>query len=108
MQQAFDLRFRLRTSLSPLANFGAVSSCFTKRKSIATTLNDPARLARVFTFKALYFWSIGQQDRAIDASEQALVDSADGRRDAVASSGNSLRGRGRDMRGASTGRRSSF
>lgn len=36
-------------------------------------MNDPARLARVFAFKALYFWSIGQQDRAIEASEQALV-----------------------------------
>ncbi len=32
MQQAIDLRFSLRTSLSRLASFSAVSSCCTKRK----------------------------------------------------------------------------
>src|SRR4029453_726843 len=62
MKQAFDLRFSLRTSLSPLGEFRRSFELLGEAEVIATTLNDPARLARVFTFKALYFWSIGQQD----------------------------------------------
>jgi class 3 adenylate cyclase/tetratricopeptide (TPR) repeat protein len=73
MKQAFDLRFSLRTSLSPLGEFRRSFELLSEAEVIATTLNDPARLARVFTFKALYFWSIGQQDRAIDAAEEALT-----------------------------------
>jgi class 3 adenylate cyclase/tetratricopeptide (TPR) repeat protein len=73
MKQAFDLRFSLRTSLSPLGEFRRSFELLREAEAIATTLNDQARLARVFTFKALYFWSIGQQDQAIDASEQANV-----------------------------------
>jgi class 3 adenylate cyclase/tetratricopeptide (TPR) repeat protein len=73
MKQGFDLRFSLRTSLSPLGEFHRSFEVLHEAEAIATTLNDQARLARVFTFKALYFWSIGQQDRAIDASEQALA-----------------------------------
>ncbi len=73
MKQAFDLRFSLRTSLSPLGEFRRSFDLLSEAEVIATTLNDPARLARVFTFKALYFWSIGQQDRAIDAAEGALT-----------------------------------
>jgi tetratricopeptide (TPR) repeat protein len=73
MKQGFDLRFSLRTSLSPLGEFQRSLELLHEAEAIATTLNDQARLARVLTFKALYFWSVGQQDRAIDASEQALV-----------------------------------
>jgi tetratricopeptide (TPR) repeat protein len=73
MKQAFDLRFSLRTSLSPLGDFRRTFELLSEAEVIATTLNDPARLARVFTFKALYFWSIGQQDRVIDAAEAALA-----------------------------------
>ena len=73
MKQAFDLRFSLRTSLSPLGEFQRSLELLREAEAIATTLNDQARLARVFTFKALYFWSIGQQERAIEATEQALV-----------------------------------
>jgi tetratricopeptide (TPR) repeat protein len=73
MKQAFDLRFSLRTSLSPLGEFQRSFELLQEAEAIARTLNDRARLARVFTFKALYFWSVGQQDRALDASEQALV-----------------------------------
>jgi class 3 adenylate cyclase/tetratricopeptide (TPR) repeat protein len=73
MKQAFDLRFNLRTSLSPLGEFQRSFELLHEAETIARTLNDQARLARVFTFKALYYWSVGQQDRALDASEQALV-----------------------------------
>jgi class 3 adenylate cyclase/tetratricopeptide (TPR) repeat protein len=73
MKQAFDLRFSLRTSLSPLGEFRRSFDVLSEAEIIATTLNDPERLARVFTFKALYFWSIGQQDRAIDSAEGALT-----------------------------------
>jgi class 3 adenylate cyclase/tetratricopeptide (TPR) repeat protein len=73
MQQAFDLRFSLRTSLSPLGDFQRSFELLHEAEAIARTLNDQARLARVFTFKALYFWSVGQQDQAIEASEQALL-----------------------------------
>jgi len=73
MKEAFDLRFSLRTSLSPLGEFRHSFELLSEAEVIATTLDDPARLARVFTFKALYFWSIGQQDRAIDVAEEALT-----------------------------------
>jgi tetratricopeptide (TPR) repeat protein len=73
MKQAFDLRFSLRTSLSPLGEYRRTFEQLDAAETIARTLNDQARLARVFTFKSLCFWSIGQQDLALDASEQALV-----------------------------------
>src|SRR5262245_29054498 len=73
MKQAFDLRFSLRTSLSPLGEYRRTFEQLDAAEAIARTLNDPARLARVFTFKSLCFWSIGQQDLALDVSEQALV-----------------------------------
>jgi class 3 adenylate cyclase/tetratricopeptide (TPR) repeat protein len=73
MKQAFDLRFSLRTSLSPLGEYRRTFEQLDAAEAIARTLNDQARLARVFTFKSLCFWSIGQQDLALDASEQAVV-----------------------------------
>jgi class 3 adenylate cyclase/tetratricopeptide (TPR) repeat protein len=73
MTQAIDLRFSLRTSLSPLGEFHRSFELLREAEAIATTLNDQARLARVFTFKALYYWSTGQQDRTLEATEQALA-----------------------------------
>jgi tetratricopeptide (TPR) repeat protein len=73
MTQAIDLRFSLRTSLSPLGEFHRSFELLREAEAIATTLNDQARLARVFTFKALYYWSTGQQDRTLEAAEQALA-----------------------------------
>jgi len=73
MELAYDLRFRLRASLSPLGDFHRSLELLQEAEAIATTLNDRAKLARVFSFKALYYWSIGQQRRAIDASEKALL-----------------------------------
>jgi predicted ATPase len=72
-KEAFDLLFSLRTSLSPLGEYRRTFELLDEAETIARRLNDPARLARVFTFKSLCFWSIGRQDLAIDASEQALV-----------------------------------
>jgi tetratricopeptide (TPR) repeat protein len=73
MAQAFDLRFNLRTSLSPLGEFQRSLELLSEAEAIATTLNDQARLGRVFSFKALHFWSIGQPNHALDASQQALI-----------------------------------
>jgi class 3 adenylate cyclase/tetratricopeptide (TPR) repeat protein len=73
MKEAFDLLFSLRTSLSPLGEYRRTFELLNEAESIARRLNDPARQARVFTFKSLCFWSIGRQDLAIDASEQAVI-----------------------------------
>ena len=73
MAQAIDLRFSLRTSLSPLGEFRRSFELLREAEAIATTLNDQARLARVFTFKALYYWSTGQQERAIEAAEESMA-----------------------------------
>jgi class 3 adenylate cyclase/tetratricopeptide (TPR) repeat protein len=73
MTQAIDLRFSLRASLSPLGEFQRSFELLREAEVIATTLNDQARLARVFTFKALYYWSTGQQERAIEAAEQSIA-----------------------------------
>ena len=72
-EQAIDLRFSLRTSLSPLGEFQRSFELLSEAEAIARTLNDVARLARVFTFKSLYFWSVGRQDRALEAAEQAFA-----------------------------------
>jgi tetratricopeptide (TPR) repeat protein len=72
MTQAIDLRFSLRTSLSPLGEFRRSFELLREAEAIANTLHDQARLARVFTFKALYYWSTGQQESAIDAADQAM------------------------------------
>jgi len=72
MTQAIDLRFSLRTSLSPLGEFRRSFELLREAEAIATTLNDQARLARVFTFKALYYWSTADQDRAIEAAQQSI------------------------------------
>ena len=77
MTQAIDLRFSLRTSLSPLGEFQRSFELLREAEAIAATLNDQARLARVFTFKALYYWSTGQQDRAIEAAEQSMATARD-------------------------------
>jgi class 3 adenylate cyclase/tetratricopeptide (TPR) repeat protein len=71
LEQAVDVRFGLRTSLSPLGEFQRSFELLREAEAIATALNDRARLARVFTFKALYFWSIGDQDQTIGATGQA-------------------------------------
>jgi class 3 adenylate cyclase/tetratricopeptide (TPR) repeat protein len=72
MTQAIDLRFSLRASLSPLGEFRRSFELLREAEAIATTLDDQARLARVFTFKALYYWSTGQQESAIEAADQAM------------------------------------
>lgn len=76
MEQAIDLRFSLRTSLSPLGEFQRSFELLGEAEAIATTLHDRGRLARVFTFKALYYWSVGRQDHAIAAAEQAAKTAA--------------------------------
>lgn len=73
MTQAIDLRFSLRTSLSPLGEFQRSFELLREAEAIATTLNDQERLARVFTFKALYYWSTGQQDQTLEAADRALA-----------------------------------
>jgi tetratricopeptide (TPR) repeat protein len=73
MKQAFDLRFSLRPSLSALGEYRRTFELLDEAEATARTLNDQARLARVFAFKSLCFWSVGQQDLALNASEQALV-----------------------------------
>jgi class 3 adenylate cyclase/tetratricopeptide (TPR) repeat protein len=72
LEQAVDVRFGLRTSLSPLGEFRRSFELLHEAEEIAKSLNDRARLARIFTFKALYFWSIGDQDRTMDATSRAV------------------------------------
>ena len=71
LEQSLELLFGLRTSPSPLGEFRRIFELLREAEMIATTLNDRPRLARVLTFKALYFWSMGQQDRTMEATEQA-------------------------------------
>ena len=70
--QAIELRFSLRASLSPLGEFQRSLELLSEAEALATALNDESRLSRVFTFKALFFWSTGMQGHAIEAAEQAL------------------------------------
>ena len=91
MQQAIDLRFSLRTSLSPLGEFQRSFELLHEAEAIATTLNRQARLARVFTFKALYFWWDRPTGSRHRRRRTGIGYRADGWRDAGAGTGKALR-----------------
>jgi class 3 adenylate cyclase/tetratricopeptide (TPR) repeat protein len=72
IEQAIDLRFNMRNSLWPLAEFGRIFEQLHKARTLIHALNDQPRLGRVSAYMAGNFWRTGDQLQAIESSENAL------------------------------------
>jgi tetratricopeptide (TPR) repeat protein len=70
---AIDLRFELRNSLHPLGDPGRILTHLREAERLATALDDPGRLARVFSFMTQHFRLMGDLDRAVESAERALA-----------------------------------
>jgi DNA-binding NtrC family response regulator/tetratricopeptide (TPR) repeat protein len=73
IELAIDLRFELRNSLHPLGDPERILAHLREAEELAKTLEDPRRLARVFSFMTQYFRMMGDLDRAIESGQQALT-----------------------------------
>lgn len=73
VEQAIDVRLDLRNSLHPLGDPERILAMLREAEALAKTLDDPRRLARVFSFMTQYFRLIGQLDLAVESAERALA-----------------------------------
>ncbi len=79
LERAIDLRFDLRTSLTPLAEYGRLGGVLREAEAIAESIGDRRRLARVSAYVSDYFRLMGDPERAIAAGLRALdIARADG------------------------------
>ncbi len=72
-ETAIDLRFDLRTALTPLGEHGRTIEHLREAEGLAQTLGDDVRLGRVSAYLADYFRQVGEHDRAISSGERALA-----------------------------------
>jgi tetratricopeptide (TPR) repeat protein len=72
-EQAIDLRFNLRTSLFHLGEFGQIFDHLHEAETLAETLGDQERLARVFDFMSANFNVLGDHHRAVESGQRALA-----------------------------------
>ncbi len=68
-----DLRFDLRTSLQPLGEFRRIFDLLSEAETLAEALDDKRRLGWASAYKGQYFWRMGENDRAMEASERAVT-----------------------------------
>jgi transcriptional regulator with AAA-type ATPase domain/tetratricopeptide (TPR) repeat protein len=73
IEQAIDVRLDLRNSLHPLGDPERILAMLREAEALARTLDDPRRLARVFSFMTQYFRLIGHLDLAVESAERALA-----------------------------------
>jgi class 3 adenylate cyclase/tetratricopeptide (TPR) repeat protein len=71
--QAIDLRLALRTALLPSGDFERILALLCEAEALATTLDDPQRLAQVSGFLSLHFSFMGAHDQAITAAQRVLA-----------------------------------
>jgi len=72
LEQAIDLRLELRNSLHPLGDPERILALLREAEGLARTLDDPRRLARIFSFMTQYFRLMGHLDLAVESAERAL------------------------------------
>jgi tetratricopeptide (TPR) repeat protein len=72
VEQTIDLRFDLRNSLAPLAEFDRILDHLREAETLATALGDPRRLGRLSVYLTSYFWFMGDYDRTIESACRAL------------------------------------
>jgi class 3 adenylate cyclase/tetratricopeptide (TPR) repeat protein len=70
---AIDLRFKLRRVLTPLGEFARGFAYLREAATLAEDLDDHPRLGWASAFMAFYFTLMGDQDRAMTASQRVLA-----------------------------------
>jgi transcriptional regulator with AAA-type ATPase domain/tetratricopeptide (TPR) repeat protein len=73
LEQAIDLRLELRNSLHPLGDPERILARLREAEGLARTLDDPRRLARIFSFMTQYYRLMGHLDLAVESAERALA-----------------------------------
>src|SRR5262245_35623765 len=72
LAQDVDLRIELRHALWPLGENGRILEEMRKAETLAETLNDRQRLARVLSAMGYSYWMLGDPDRVVAANARAL------------------------------------
>jgi hypothetical protein len=72
-EQAIDLRLALRSALQWSADWGRILAYLREAESLASTLDDPHRLARVSGFLSVHFRRMGTYDQAIATAQCVLA-----------------------------------
>ena len=70
-EQALDLRFAMRNALLPLAEHHRILTLLREAEPLAETLDDPARLGRVYIYQEHSLVLLGADDEALEAIERA-------------------------------------
>ncbi|MGI8423529.1 MAG: AAA family ATPase [Chloroflexota bacterium] len=73
LAQAIDLRIELRHALWPLGEVGRILHYLQKAETLAETLADQRRLARVLSVMGYSFWMLGDHDRVVASNRRALT-----------------------------------
>ena len=71
-EQAIDLRIALRSALWPSGDLGRILAVLREAETLAKTLDDPRRLARVLLFLSEHCRFMGAYDQASAAAQRAL------------------------------------
>ncbi len=77
LKQAMELRFDLRTALLPSAEFERILGHLAEAETLAGKLGDRRALGWVFAYRDIYFWVVGDNDRALEAGQRACALAAD-------------------------------
>jgi tetratricopeptide (TPR) repeat protein len=72
-EQAIDLRFDLRNALFVLGEYERMRDHLRQAATLAETLDDQRRLARVSAYTTNHMWLIGDHTRAVEAGQRALT-----------------------------------
>jgi class 3 adenylate cyclase/tetratricopeptide (TPR) repeat protein len=73
MELGIDMRFDLRASLQSLGELARIPSCLHEAATLAMALNDQQRLWQAYSLMGQYAWLMGDQERYIELSQQALA-----------------------------------
>jgi transcriptional regulator with AAA-type ATPase domain/tetratricopeptide (TPR) repeat protein len=72
LQRALELRLDLRTSLTPLAEYGRLGDVLREAETIAESVGDRRHLGRVAAYASDYYRLMGDPEQAITAGRRAL------------------------------------
>jgi class 3 adenylate cyclase/tetratricopeptide (TPR) repeat protein len=73
LAQAIDVRIELRHALWPLGENGRILDRLQKAETMAETLADQGRLARVLSAMGYSYWMLGDHDRVATSNRRALA-----------------------------------
>jgi class 3 adenylate cyclase/tetratricopeptide (TPR) repeat protein len=73
LEQAIDLRLDLRQAFFALTAHRSMLDPLREAEVLAETLGDQRRLGHVSAYLSQYFWSTGDQERALVAGQRALA-----------------------------------